>query len=471
MRRKRSSLLVAPWILAAVWLGLCGGGERSVAAPPAGADATDAVRAVELPEGLDPARWPGKIPAEAGKPLAAMVKQLALAQNEKDAGKIKAIVREMRKVLGRYAGAPEVQPEYAAPIETGPVDLGRAESLWRKVFEKHQGRNGWELSMKDRAAGRCQQRLRVSFRTAVSDLRCFDAGLDRAAEYRDVGLAGFNYILSQQTSVGMFGYPYNPQPTGRVQAYMLALVREGEKRGLKMREGVWCIDDLTEGGLQFDNGEAGAGLLYAYAITGERRFLDAARRAADWAIGRQLVANWNYNSFSGFLLARLYRVTGEKKYLDAAKDKFEFGVLPGQMENGRWFDQHNASPQYHAIMARNLVEYTLALEQAQDPCADETRRRTKLALDSVAEETTRFGPSNVAEGLSLESLAIGLIALGPNARWERAAHVYANYLVNHLLPQLLQAGKTSGPETLPAYILWRKVRQRHARSHEVSIGK
>jgi len=79
-------------------------------------------------------------------------------------------VLELRKGLGRYAGAPGARPEYGAPIETSPVDLGRVESLCRKVFEKLQGRNGWEISLKAKASGGVQQRLRVSFRTAISDL-------------------------------------------------------------------------------------------------------------------------------------------------------------------------------------------------------------------------------------------------------------------------------------------------------------
>jgi hypothetical protein len=444
-------------------------GAMYAAAPQSGSSAEHAHQTITLSDGLDPAKWPGKMPEEAAKAVQPLFKQLPAAQNAHDAVKIAALVTELRKRLGRFAGAPEVKPEYAAPIETGLVDLPRAEALCEKLFAKHRGRNGWEVSVRAKAAGEVQQRLRVSFRTAASDLRLFEAGLPGAQQYRDTGLAGFNYIAGQQTSVGVFGYPYNPKATSGVQATMLRMVREGEKRGLKMIDGDWCIEDLAEGGLQFDNGEAGAGLLYAYALCGDRRFVDAARRAADWAAGRNLVANWNYNSFSGWLLARLYRVTGEQKYLEAAKVKFDFGVLPGQMENGRWFDPHNARPQYHALMARNLVEYALALRQAADPRAEEVVCHTRLALDSMAEETIRYGASNVEEGLPLEALAVGLIAFGAHPRWEQAADIYANCLLNHLLPQLLAENKSGGPETLSAYLLWRKVRDGKTSSHEVQI--
>jgi hypothetical protein len=421
--------------------------------------------AAELPPGFDPAAWPGKSPG----PSSAFRKQLIEAQRLRDAAELKAVVAAMHKELGRYAGIPEVKPEYGAPIETSLPDLAKIEALCRQSFEKIQGRNGWEISRQAKAHGGAPQRLRTSFRSALSDLRAYEAGLQPVAEYRSVALAGLNYIASQQSSIGAFGYPYNPKaPAGSVAAGALAIVREGEKRGLKMTEGDWVIEDIDEGGLQFDNGEAGAGLLHAYSLTHDAKYLESARRAAEWAMGRKLVANWNYNSFSGWLLARLYRVTGEKKYLDGAIDKFEFGVLPGQWSNGRWVDQHNARPQYHAVMSRNLVEYCLALEQAKHPLAGEARRRTELALDSMAEEINTYGASNAEEGLPLEALSVGLMAFGSHPQWEKAANVYVNYLVNHLMPALLDARKAC-PETLTAYALWRQVQRHSARACEVAI--
>jgi hypothetical protein len=421
-----------------------------------------ALALAELPPGFDPAKWPGKIPPEASAPLAALRRQLTEAQQSQDAVRLSGVVAAIHKSLGVYACTPEAQPTYGTPIEMGQPDLEKVEAICRRSFASLQGRNGWELPR--------QQRLRTSFRHAESDLRAYEAGIDGAKEFLLTATQGFDYIVSQQSSTGVFGYPYNPNAApGSVQASMLQLVREGEKRGIKMTEGDWAIEDLDEGGLQFDNGEAGAGLLHAYAVTGDRKYLASARKAAEWAAGRKLVANWNYNSFSGWLLARLYRVTGEKKYLDAASDKFEFGVLPGEWSNGRWVDQHNARPQYHALMSRNLVEYCLALAQAKDPRTKEARRRTELALDSLAEEITTHGASNSEEGLPLEALSVGLIAFGAKPAWEKAADIYTNYLVNHLMPPLVETGK-GRPETLTAYLLWRRVHDTGARACEVTIA-
>jgi hypothetical protein len=51
-------------------------------------------------------------------------------------------------------------------------------------------------------------------------------------------------------------------------------------------------------------GECGVAVLALYEGTKEKKYLDAGRKAADWALARPLVSNWNYNSFSVYLLAR-----------------------------------------------------------------------------------------------------------------------------------------------------------------------
>ncbi len=422
--------------------------------------------AADLPSGFDPARWPGR--KESSAEYKALVNQLRTAEERHDIAAVTKAVEGIRRDLGDYAGVPEVKPEYGSPVERSVPDLKAVEAIIRRSFDSMKGSDAWERAAHAKPYG--QPRLRETFRTTVSDLRAFEAGIPNAADYRADAIIGLNYLITQQTSSGVFGYPYDPEAKEGLKSQAAALVVEGTKHGIKMTEGAWMIDDLDEGGLQFDNGEAGAALLYAYALTHDNKYLNSARRAADWAIGRRLVPNWNYNSYSGWLLARMYRVTGERKYLDAAIDKFEVGVLPGQMENGRWVDQHNARPQYHALMIRNLVEYSLALEQAKDSRAAEVRSKTKLALGSLAEEAIRYGSSNAEEGLPLEALCVSLIALGENARWEEAANIHVNYTVNHLLPTLIEA-RRGRPETLTSYLLWRRTAEHKARACEISIAR
>jgi hypothetical protein len=127
----------------------------------------------------------------------------------------------------------------------------------------------------------------------------------------------------------------------------------------------WVFEDHGDGGLQFDNGECGVALLELYERTREKRYLDSALRAADWALARPLCTNWNYNSFSVHLLAKAHAVTHDAKYLEAARSKAILGVIPGQLPDGpyagRWMDPHNARPAYHYIMLGALAQLAAEL--------------------------------------------------------------------------------------------------------------
>lgn len=419
--------------------------------------------AAELPAGFAPERWPGRMPAELATEIQPLVRRLQEAQRRRDLPAMQEIVRQAAARMGRFAGVPETLPQYGRPVHFDEPDAAKAAELCRRSLESLRGRHGWEYGK-----GPGQPRLRVSFRSAMNYLRLYEAGVPGAEEYLALGKRGFDYIAGEQCSTGVFGYPYNPDATSGLVATALRLVREGERQGRKMTEGRWVIDDLDDGGLQFDNGEAGAGLLYAWALTRDAKYLAAARRAADWAASRPLVLNWNYNSFSGRLLARLYRVTGEQKYLDGAIGKFEYGVLPAQLSHGRWFDQHNASPQYHALLCRNLVEYSLALEQARHSLAKAAREKTLLALDSMAEEIATYGSPNGYEGLPLEALAAGLLAFGEHENWSKAANAYANFLIGGHLEERIRA-KEPRPETLSAYLLYGRLKSRGGKACEVEL--
>jgi hypothetical protein len=76
----------------------------------------------------------------------------------------------------------------------------------------------------------------------------------------------------------------------------------------------WVVEDHLDGGLQFDNGVCAVTMLAAYQQLGDRRYLDSARRACEWTLGRPIVANWNYNAFSVWALARFVQVTGDRRF-------------------------------------------------------------------------------------------------------------------------------------------------------------
>lgn len=420
--------------------------------------------------------WPGRMPAEARAKLRPLYDEFLQAMRRHDDDGLRRTREAIIQGMGEYAGISEDQPDYGQPIDSSLPDLAGVEKLWAQSFARMKGRHGWEQAATAKTQGRPQPRLRISFRSARAYLQSYEAGLPDKDEYLKSARQGFDYILSAQASTGAFGYPYFPNAKDGLLSAAARVVKAGEARGLKMTEGDWVIEDLDDGGLQFDNGESGLGLLHAYALTGKQQYLDAARRAGDWAARRPLVSNFNYNGFSGELLARLYRVTGEQRFLDLGLEKMKYGVLPGQMTNGRWpgrwFDQHNAAIQYHSIMMAQLMELYLALQKAKHPYAAEIKQRITLGLDSLANEVNTQGVARgkAHEMLCLDALARGLLIFGQNEKWERAADVDVNYLCNQFLPELEKRGEPM-TETVANYLLYRRVKSGKAAACEIELEK
>ncbi len=408
---------------------------------------------------FDSKSWPGQVSSAQMRNLEPRTRELEEAIQAEDEARILSAVDAVKEGLGDFVGVPESRPEYGSPIDDSTPDLERVTALWLASYERMKDRHGWDTASLRNAKFQEGSRLRVSLRHARAYLQSYEAGLEPADEFQGHARSGFDYIVGAQSSQnGVFGYPYHLGGPGLKQQ-AAQIVQRALKSGHPLEEMVengWVINvyNMGGGGLQFDNGMCGIGLLYAYAVSADERYLNAARRAGDWAAEQNLVGNWNYNCFSGHLLARLYRVTGEQRYLNAAHTKFELGVLPGLMENGRWVDPHNAKIQYHSVMVRSLIDYYLALEQAEDDSAEPIKAKIEVALDNVSEQITSYGASNFYELLSLDALCLGLMTFGHRNNWERAVNVNVNYLADHAVSELEARGMPM-TETIANYLLYR----------------
>lgn len=198
-----------------------------------------------------------------------------------------------------------------------------------------------------------------------------------------------DFLVWSQNQAGTGVVPFPAVRNGRGRPFEVAerFMRQAEKEG-RLDQVVkygWAVEDFSDGGLQFDNGLAGVALIQLFEATNDDKYKKAAIRAADWAATRPVVTNWNYNSFSVFLLAEVYRVTGDKKYLESAKKKTRLGILPGQLtegpRKGRWADAHNARPAYHYIMVRGLAALaaTMPKDDADLPAVVDSLRRALSA--------------------------------------------------------------------------------------------
>lgn len=369
---------------------------------------------------LDPAKWhePTAVRSHAVRDANDQLRAALLAGNRTA---VDFAVRALRTALGRDLSVPEAKTDYLPPSADAPT-LDKVEELWIADCASRVGREPWDAARAALQASHAPERLRDSVRMIVAyfdTARLLDDA-EAAEKYRGRALDGLRYLQSVQTKTGAFGYPYDAARSDRLGKMAAERVAEGQRLGRTMTEGVWMIEDLDHGDLQFDNGVCGLALLEGYALTKDATLLDSARRAGEWAMTRPLVTNWNYNAFSARLLARLYLATREARYLDAARRKFELGVLPGQTETGRWLDPHNARTQYHSILATALADYVEALAAAQAPEEPAARHALVLALDNLAAQTRAFGPSNVHEMLPVEALARGLVVCGDRVEWRAA---------------------------------------------------
>jgi len=298
-------------------------------------------------------------PATAQTPVAELAK--ALAADDLDA--VGAAVAAGRETLGHRAGEPEV-PDVFRRVPADARLYSREEAQrgflpCPATFEKVR----WWKTDVDPATLTAPLRVPASVilgsaAAARVPLDGAEAGLAMANEAGD-----FLIWAQDQAGAGLYPFPAARGPSD-AQAMKVAhrFLARAERAGTLqsvVRNG-WVFDDAGDGGLQFDNGECGGAMLALYGVTKDDRYLVSARRAADWAATRPLCTNWNYNSFSVFLLAKMYGVTQEAKYLDAAVHKARLGVIPGQLVDGphvgRWLDPHNARPAYHYIMMRALAQ-------------------------------------------------------------------------------------------------------------------
>jgi hypothetical protein len=167
----------------------------------------------------------------------------------------------------------------------------------------------------------------------------------------------------------------------------------------------WITKDES-GSLFYDNGLAGSAMFLLHLVTGDTKYKNSAISSANWDMTQPCVTNWNYNSFSVFLLSNAYRVTGNRFYLESAKEKARLGVCPGQLlsgpNRGRWCDPHNAEFVYHYIIMRGLGALVSVLAE-NDTELPELKDRLTTGLSVRNQEIVQKGiahPETVLEVLS-----------------------------------------------------------------------
>ncbi len=145
-------------------------------------------------------------------------------------------------------------------------------------------------------------------------------------QYRKLAVGGLDYLLAEQDENGAFRWWYKAVPGGV----------------MNQRDNF------------YDTGWAGLALVEGFRVTGEEKYLNAVRRAADWTTTCPFTGNNNYDAFALWFLSLLYDFTGEEKYLNTAIWRTRGGVFFAQLPRGGW-PGHNFHVGYQSITANGLA--------------------------------------------------------------------------------------------------------------------
>lgn len=339
------------------------------------------------------------------------------AQTAKDDGAIASIVAEMRAAVGGSLAEPEeaVKPE-RPPADSVPLTNATLPGAFAPMLAEIERMKFWHIGLDPT---KLTQFPRAVGSVAIGCLAARRAGCAEPerllATARDAG--DFLVWAQEQGGTGVFPFPARRNGEGKVWQIAERAMRAAEAQGRldEMVHHGWCVEDAglgDDGGLQIENAVCAIAVLHLYEATKEEKYLRSVRAAGDWAIARPCVLNWNYNSFSVWLLAELHRVTGDARYLAAAKEKTRLGVLPGQLTDGpragRWFDPHNARPNYHYILTRALA-CLLPRLAAEDELHEPVLRSLGSALLAWNPTFARDGAPNTSsagEALALLELRL-----------------------------------------------------------------
>ena len=327
-------------------------------------------------------------------------RRLAESLAQADLGAVQDVVADAVRALGNNAGVPEEPDRFLAVPESARwLTDEQARRAFFPVVQEIAAKRWWHVGLDpstlDHALREPASVVAGCVAAYVAQLEGADAALVEARHAAD-----FLVWAQKQGGAGCYPFPAfrsatNDKAFAAAKRYLELAEKDGRLQQV-VRNG-WVIDDTGDGGLQFDNGEAGVAMFEIYTATGDASYLASALEASEWAMSRPMVPNWNYTSFSVYLLAKAFEITDDERFLRAATAKAVVGVIPGQLTEGvhagRWVDAHNARPAYHYIMLRSLAALA-AVMPGDDPARPGIVSALRLGLIARNAEFGVRGVSN-----------------------------------------------------------------------------
>lgn len=204
----------------------------------------------------------------------------------------------------------------------------------------------------------------------------------------------------------------------------------------------------------FNTGQVIRGMIRTYKETNDKKYLDAAIRAADWIVSTQDEdGSWTktnfkqmkrvYDTYVTAPMSELYLITKDQKYADSCVKNCEF-VLSMQHENG-WFENadntllNNEAPVLHTIsytidglietgINLNMNKYILAGKLAADALLHKFEISNIMPARLDENWKTRSNYSCLTGNAQLGIIFMRLYALYNDKRYLNAALKIADFL-------------------------------------------
>jgi hypothetical protein len=311
---------------------------------------------------------------------------------------IDSLSRVLKNTYGTQGGRPDVvEVYYNLVTNNNKLNISDAIKLSRVLIANDSlvYANLWKLAkgMNPPAYKPHSLFLRSSAEIASGLLKIADkeTDLERKLRYQSWATRAFDSLATMQLPNGAFPFPdlrtYGDQTFSSIIQNML---NSFGSDSVKVLQNGWIINDKNQGEFKFDAGVIANAFFEAYQYTHIDKYKNVVIAVGRYLKSQNLNFNYNYNTFASLGLTRAYQLSNDTSYLNRAIKILRYSVFPGQVQNGRWVDSHNANSRYHSIIIQNIVP-TIQLIPESNRYKSDLEFMTFLAVKNMVEYTYNCG--------------------------------------------------------------------------------
>jgi hypothetical protein len=308
---------------------------------------------------------------------------------------IRSTIDEMRTILGDQAGLPEIRRVGRTPAVKRPINPGDALRLFLAAIESEN----WLM----RPIASKKPLPDTSLTTYAYLVEGCSAARKATEEHTPERLSMLDSVIQasclmlvrRQQADGHFSFL---DPRGRASKLASVVDAMVAQRPDSVKDG-WVIHVDPFGMAQTETGACAVALSTASKALGRPEWSQAAQKAADWALSQPSLPNFVANAASAGLLARAYLDARQDRHLAGLARKLTSGLLPGQVENGRWIDPSSATTPSHLTILRALHDSWEAIPADREDLRRDLKKSIDRAMTSLLVECVALGVPNQGSAL------------------------------------------------------------------------